>query len=565
MKFYLIREAVTHKHSLLTSTFALLERFLGETFLFCRAFAIKSPLGKLNHSVIQMSQRGRGPHAVSDYSASEGGKRRNVIDEREQNSIGMEHTVYRYLCPLRKIGSIIGIGGDIAKQLRSETHARIRISETIPGCDERVVTIYSTSDETNSYGNEQVSPAQDALFRVHGKVVAEEQPENGGTSEEPLQITVRLLVPSDQIGCVIGKGGQIVQNIRNETQAHIRILGSEHLPPCALSSDELIQINGKTTVVKNALCQVAFHLHDNPSRSQQSILTSPSIYRSGISFNNPNLGGQPTSLMGPYRNHRKDGREWSSVAREFSLRIVCPTENIGAVIGKAGSVIKQIRQDSGAFIVVDSSGADGDDCIISVSAKEMLEAPSRTIDAIMRLQPRCSEKIERDTGDPVITTRLLVPSSRIGCIIGKGGAIIKEMRSSSRANIRIFSDENIPKVASEDDEMVQISGELNAAKNAMLQVMQRLRANILESDGSSSAFPIHAPPIEAFQGQTYVNRDNRMHNHVHSAYSGGYNTKTLPQTDNYGSYDDPQMVHRSSYEAYAAYSPGQSTGASYGI
>ncbi|KAL1551047.1 KH domain-containing protein HEN4-like [Salvia divinorum] len=514
MKFYLIREAVTHKHSLLTSTFALLERFLGETFLFCRAFAIKSPLGKLNHSVIQMSQRGRGPHAVSDYSASEGGKRRNVIDEREQNSIGMEHTVYRYLCPLRKIGSIIGIGGDIAKQLRSETHARIRISETIPGCDERVVTIYSTSDETNSYGNEQVSPAQDALFRVHGKVVAEEQPENGGTSEEPLQITVRLLVPSDQIGCVIGKGGQIVQNIRNETQAHIRILGSEHLPPCALSSDELIQ---------------------------------------------------PTSLMGPYRNHRKDGREWSSVAREFSLRIVCPTENIGAVIGKAGSVIKQIRQDSGAFIVVDSSGADGDDCIISVSAKEMLEAPSRTIDAIMRLQPRCSEKIERDTGDPVITTRLLVPSSRIGCIIGKGGAIIKEMRSSSRANIRIFSDENIPKVASEDDEMVQISGELNAAKNAMLQVMQRLRANILESDGSSSAFPIHAPPIEAFQGQTYVNRDNRMHNHVHSAYSGGYNTKTLPQTDNYGSYDDPQMVHRSSYEAYAAYSPGQSTGASYGI
>ncbi|XP_042052843.1 KH domain-containing protein HEN4-like [Salvia splendens] len=499
-----------------------------------------------------MSQRGRGPHGVSDYSASEGGKRRNGIDEKEQNSIGMEHTVYRYLCPLRKIGSIIGIGGDIAKQLRSETHAKIRISETIPGCDERVVTIYSTSDETNSYENGQVSPAQDALFRVHGKVVAEEQPVNGGTSEETLQITVRLLVPSDQIGCVIGKGGHIVQNIRNETHAQIRILGSDHLPPCALSSDELIQINGEATVVKNALCQVAFRLHDNPSRSQQSILTSPSIYRSGISFNNTNLGGAPASLMGPYRNHRKD-REWSSVAREFSLRLVCPTENLGAVIGKGGSVVKQIRQDSGAFIVVDSANADGDNCIISVSAMEMLEAPSRTIDAIMRLQPRCSEKIERDSGDPVITTRFLVPSSRIGCIIGKGGAIIKEMRSSSRANIRIFSDESIPKVASEDDEMVQVSGELNAAKNAMLQVMQRLRANILESDGSSSAFPILAPPIEAFQGQAYVNRDNRMHNHVHSAYSGGYSSKTLPRTDNYGSYDDPQMVHGSGYEAYAAY------------
>lgn len=87
----------------------------------------------------------------------------------------------------------------------------------------------------------------------------------------------------------------------------------------------------------------------------------------------------------------------------------------------------------------------------------MFEAPSRTIDAVMRLQPRCSEKMERDSGDPVITTRLLVPSSKIGCIIGKGGAIIKEMRSTSRANIRIFADENVPKVASADDEMVQVN------------------------------------------------------------------------------------------------------------
>lgn len=87
----------------------------------------------------------------------------------------------------------------------------------------------------------------------------------------------------------------------------------------------------------------------------------------------------------------------------------------------------------------------------------MLEANSRTLDAVMRLQPRCSEKFERDSGDVVMTTRLLVSSSRVGCIIGKGGAFIKEMRSISRANIRIFSDENIPKVASEDDEMVQVN------------------------------------------------------------------------------------------------------------
>lgn len=87
---------------------------------------------------------------------------------------------------------------------------------------------------------------------------------------------------------------------------------------------------------------------------------------------------------------------------------------------------------------------------------QVFEDPSPTIDAAMRLQPRCSEKSEKDSGIFVVTTRLLVPSSRIGCLIGKGGAIISEMRSLTRANIRIITTENLPKVTSEDEEMVQV-------------------------------------------------------------------------------------------------------------
>lgn len=74
----------------------------------------------------------------------------------------------------------------------------------------------------------------------------------------------------------------------------------------------------------------------------------------------------------------------------------------------------------------------------------------------MRLQPRCSDKVERDSGIISFTTRLLVPTSRIGCLIGKGGAIITEMRRLTKANIRILSKDNLPKIASEDDEMVQV-------------------------------------------------------------------------------------------------------------
>lgn len=177
----------------------------------------------------------------SDDDDDTGSKRRHrgCGDDRDSPAID---TVFRYLCPVKKIGSVIGRGGDIVKQLRMETRAKIKIGEAVPGCDERVVTIFSASDATNDGGDgERVlfSPAQDALFRVHDRVVAAD---GGDGSDGERNVTAKMLVPSDQIGCVLGRGGQVVQNIRSETGAHIRIIKDRNMPLCALSSDELIQV-----------------------------------------------------------------------------------------------------------------------------------------------------------------------------------------------------------------------------------------------------------------------------------------------------------------------------------
>lgn len=56
-----------------------------------------------------------------------------------------------------------------------------------------------------------------------------------------------------------------------------------------------------------------------------------------------------------------------------------------------------------------------------IKSLQYFEDPSPTINAALRLQSRCSEKTERESGDSVITTRLLVSSSQVGCLIGKGG------------------------------------------------------------------------------------------------------------------------------------------------
>lgn len=188
----------------------------------------------------QRNSYGKRSGSHSDYNDDRRSKRRYNNDDRGKIFIGSDDTVYRYLCPIKKIGSIMGKGGDIIKKLRSDTNSKIRIGETVSGCDERVITIYSTSDETNDFDDiERVCPAHDALFKVHDRVVDEVDDDK---FDEVIQVTARLLVSSDQIGCVIGKGGQVVQNIRTDTGAQIRIMKDRNMPTCALASDELLQV-----------------------------------------------------------------------------------------------------------------------------------------------------------------------------------------------------------------------------------------------------------------------------------------------------------------------------------
>ncbi|KAJ0098579.1 hypothetical protein Patl1_21887 [Pistacia atlantica] len=527
----------------------------------------------------QRNSYGKRPHSQSDHSDSGSNKRRYSGDDRDQFVIGSDDTVYRYLCPIRKIGSIIGRGGEIVKQLRVDTKSKIRIGETVPGSEERVVTIYSGSEETNSLedGGKLVSSAQDALFRVHDKVIADEL-HGDEDSEGGHQVTAKLLVPSDQIGCVIGKGGQIVQNIRSETGAQIRILKDDHLPSCALSSDELVQISGEAAVVKKALYQIASRLHENPSRTQHLLASAVSnVYSSGSSLMGPTAAGPIVGiapLMGHYGGYKGDtSGDWSRSlysaprdemsSKEFSLRLVCPTANIGGVIGKGGAIINQIRQESGASIKVDSSATEGDDCLISISSKEYFEDTySPSIEAVVRLQPRCSEKIERDSGLISFTTRLLVPTSRIGCLIGKGGAIITEMRRLTKANIRILPKDSLPKIASEDDEMVQISGDLDLAKDALVQVTTRLRANLFDREGAVSTFLPVLPYLSMSENGSdslnYESRESKRHVRGHP-YSGGYGSSDLGAADRYGSYGGSQIGGSgSSYGAYGSYSSERS-------
>lgn len=184
------------------------------------------------------------------------GKCTNSGPEQSFGASQPADTVYRILCPSRKIGSVIGKGGGIVKALREDTRAKITVADAVPapGADERVIIIYSSATKVSKKQNtdddvaagkllEPHCAAQEALLKVHDRIVEEDLIGVAADDDnENNTITARLLVPNNMVGCVLGKGGDVIQRLRSGTGASIRVLPTDRLPPCAMDTDELVQV-----------------------------------------------------------------------------------------------------------------------------------------------------------------------------------------------------------------------------------------------------------------------------------------------------------------------------------
>lgn len=200
--------------------------------------------------------------------------------------------VFRLLCPASKTGGVIGKGGTIISEIRQQTGAKVRVEETVPGCDERVVVIAgsdkdaeATTDPSQEDGGEEAnkdkqhgdemeqsesnenkesdkavdsksdnavdsksdkgtSSVQKAMLLVFERII-EGELETGVADEDCTNnssVILRLLVLSAQVGCLLGKGGSVIKQMSAESGAQIRILPKDKLPLCASVPDELVQV-----------------------------------------------------------------------------------------------------------------------------------------------------------------------------------------------------------------------------------------------------------------------------------------------------------------------------------
>ncbi|KAL5562682.1 hypothetical protein UlMin_032429 [Ulmus minor] len=430
------------------------------------------------------------------------------------------HVAFRLLCHSSRVGGVIGKSGSVIKQLQQSTGAKIRVEEAPAETSDRVITVVAPSalaarislrgpiGEGNGFGDGgeemEVSKAQEALLKVFDRIL-EVAAESGAVSVGVGIVSCRLLADAAQAGSVIGKGGKVVEKIRKESGCKIRVL-TEKLPANASSTDEMVEIEGDVLAVKKGLIAVSRCIQDclpvdktrmTGSRHLEAVPQEafPDLRGDYLSQRNTVMPTLPSSSMSYASGSHPlsiDSERVSTLGtktqqQEVVFKILCAKDKVGGVIGKGGSIVRSLQSETGATISIGEALAECDDRLITITASENLESrysPAQKA-VVLVFSKSVATGIEKDqdygSNKSSVSARLVVPSNQVGCLIGKGGAIVAEMRKLTGASIQVVGGDQVPKCASEKDQMVQISGDFSNVQDALYNATGRLRDNLFAS------------------------------------------------------------------------------------
>ncbi|XP_041104167.1 poly(rC)-binding protein 4-like isoform X4 [Polyodon spathula] len=205
----------------------------------------------------------------------------------------------------------------------------------------------------------------------------------GKVSEGGLNVTltIRLLMHGKEVGSIIGKKGETVKKMREESGARINI--SEGSCP-----ERIVTITGPTDAIFKAFSMIALKFEEdiNASMTNSTVTSKPPV----------------------------------------TLRLVVPGSQCGSLIGKGGSKIKEIRE---TFAIQGQYAIHPD--LTKLHQLAMQHSPFTPLGQTNPGFPGL------DATTSTSSHELSIPNDLIGCIIGRQGSKINEIRQMSGAQIKI--------------------------------------------------------------------------------------------------------------------------------
>ncbi|KAJ9106851.1 hypothetical protein QFC19_002980 [Naganishia cerealis] len=148
---------------------------------------------------------------------------------------------------------------------------------------------------------------------------------------------------------------------------------------------------------------------------------------------NASLPQTPSVATQQAAQHHVSEPPQDPATRTIQLRCLIVTQDASIIIGKSGRHVNEIREKANARVNVSESIAGNPERILSVSGP--LDAVSKAFGLIVRRindEPYDQPSLP---GSRAVTIKFIIPNSRMGSVIGKGGSKIKEIQEASGARI----------------------------------------------------------------------------------------------------------------------------------
>lgn len=181
------------------------------------------------------------------------------------------------------------------------------------------------------------------------------------------------------------------------------------------------------------------------------------------------------------------GERWPGWPGESVFRILVPSQKVGSLIGRKGEYIKKIVEESKARIKVLDGPPGTPERAVMVSAREEPESSlPPAIDGLLRVHRRVVDGLENDSSHPPptvagkVSTKLLVPASQAGSLIGKQGTTVKSIQEASSCIVRVLGTEDLPMFALQDDRIVEVVGEPVGVHKAVELIASHLRKFLVD-------------------------------------------------------------------------------------
>ncbi|KAI2472014.1 hypothetical protein F4781DRAFT_46417 [Annulohypoxylon bovei var. microspora] len=325
----------------------------------------------------------------------------------------------RAIVSSKEAGVIIGKGGKNVADLRDETGVKAGVSKVVQGVHDRVLTI--------SGGCEAISRA----YAIVARALLEGAPAMGmgGVIQSSGTHQIKLLISHNQMGTIIGRQGMKIKTIQDSSG--VRMVAQKEMLP--QSTERIVEVQGAPDGIQRAVWEICKCLVDDWQRGTGTVLYNP-VVRTAPGGAGSLGGGPPGSGGVAYGSSGRDNYGSTRVMR---------TGN-GADFSNGGVRPYNRRSDS---------------------------------DAATRGPPTHDEN-----GEEIQTQNISIPADMVGCIIGRAGSKISEIRKTSGARI------SIAKAPHDEtgERMFTIMGTSKANESALFLLYENLEAEKMRRSQAQS-------------------------------------------------------------------------------